>query len=64
MGLSKAQIVEGNFAEAARQLEPLAKIQPKNAEIWHLLALAYKGLGKTAEAQRAEIQEKSLKQSR
>ncbi len=58
LGVAKAQIAQGSFAEAVRQLEPLSKSE--NAEVFELLAEAYRGLGKNAEAQRAEIQARSL----
>jgi|HubBroStandDraft_6_1064221.scaffolds.fasta_scaffold14931_3 choline-sulfatase len=52
--LASAQISEGSFAEAVKQLQPLAKSQPNNAEIFELLAKAYSGLGKKADAKQAE----------
>ena len=53
LGLAQAQIVEGNFADAVSGLEPLAKSQPDNAEIFELLSQAYSGLGRKQEAQQA-----------
>lgn len=61
LGLAKAAIAENKFTEAQQQLQPLAKTNPKNAEVWDLLAQAYRGLGKTADAQRAEAQANLLK---
>jgi choline-sulfatase len=61
-GAAIAQIAEGNFAEAVRQLEPLAKTQPTNAETFELLAKAYAGLGKAAEARQAEARATLLRQ--
>ena len=61
LALATSEIAEGNFADAAQQLEPLAKSQPNNAEVFDLLAKAYSGLGKSAEAQRAEARAKQLR---
>jgi choline-sulfatase len=61
LGLASAQIAKGNFDEALRQLEPLSKTQPNNAEVFVLLARAYTGLGKTVQAQRAESRAKLLR---
>jgi predicted Zn-dependent protease len=64
IGVAKAQIAEGNWVGAARELEPLTKSQAKNAEVFELLAQAYAGLGRTADAQRAEVRAKALKGAR
>ena len=61
LGLSKAQIAEEHFNKAAQQLEALSKLQPRNADAFDLLAQAYSGLGKQAEAQRAEARAKLLR---
>jgi choline-sulfatase len=60
LGLAEAQMAEGNFAEAVQSLEALSKTQPKNAAVFDLLAKAYSGLGKKAEAQQAEARAKLL----
>ena len=62
LGVTSAEIAEGNLAEAVRQLEPLSKTQTKNAEIFELLAKAYSGLGNAAKAQQAEARAKLLRQ--
>jgi choline-sulfatase len=61
LGLANAQISDGNFSEAVRELEPMANNQPA-PEIFDLLAQAYRGLGKSAEAERAEARAKALRQ--
>ncbi|MBZ5598416.1 MAG: sulfatase-like hydrolase/transferase [Acidobacteriia bacterium] len=61
LGVAKAQIAEGSFADAVQQLEPLSKTQAGNADVFELLAQAYKGLGKSEEAQQAAIHAKSLR---
>jgi len=53
IGLARAQVAEGNFADAVRQLEPLTGSAPNNAQVFETLAKAYTGLGKTVEAQKA-----------
>jgi choline-sulfatase len=63
LGLADAQLEEHHFAEAAKLLEDLSKVQPGNAHIFQLLAKAYSGLGKTAEAQRAESKSRSLRKA-
>ena len=64
LGVATTEIEKGNFAEAVRQLEPLAKKQTKNAEVFELLAKAYTGFGNSAEAQRAEARAKLLRAKR
>ena len=60
LGVAKAQIAAGDFEGAVQQLQPVARSQPKDAEIFELLAQAYSGLGKKAEAQQAESRSKLL----
>ena len=62
LGLASAQIAEGNFADAVRQLEALSKTRTKNAAIFELLAKAYAGSGKAVEARQAEARAKLLRQ--
>ena len=62
--LARTQMASGNFAEALRLLEPLAKSQPDNAEVFGLLAQGYSGLGKKAEAERAESRARTLRKRR
>jgi len=61
LGLARAQIAEGNFNAAVEQLESLSKAQSKNAEVFELLAQAYAGMGKAAEAQQAAARAKLLR---
>ena len=60
LGLAKAQIGNGNFADAAQSLESLSKSHPKNAEVFSSLAIAYSGMGKSTQAQQAEAKAKLL----
>jgi predicted Zn-dependent protease len=60
LGLAKAQIGNGNFADAGQSLESLSKAHPKNAEVFSSLAIAYSGMGKSTEAQQAEAKAKLL----
>jgi predicted Zn-dependent protease len=62
LGSAEAQIADGNFGEAAQSLKALSKAQPKNANLFELLAKAYSGLGKKAESQQAEAKAKVLLQ--
>jgi arylsulfatase A-like enzyme/Flp pilus assembly protein TadD len=59
--IAKARIREGNFNEAVEQLGALAKSQPRNAEVFELLAQAYSGSGKKVKAQQAEARARVLR---
>jgi|KBSSwiStaDraftv2_1062776.scaffolds.fasta_scaffold07198_5 arylsulfatase A-like enzyme/Flp pilus assembly protein TadD len=61
LGLAKAQIAQSKFTEAVSGLQDLAKSQANNADVFDLLAQAYRGLGKGPEAQRAEARAKLLR---
>jgi len=61
LGVARAQLAGSNFADAISQLEPLSKTQSNNAEVFDLLSQAYKGAGKTQEAQQAEATAKRLR---
>jgi choline-sulfatase len=60
LGLAEAQIDRSNFAGAVPDLEALAKSNAKNPAALHLLARAYRGLGKDQAAKRAEDQAAAL----
>jgi choline-sulfatase len=60
LGLARAKIAEGRFTDALTQLEPLAKSNPKNDEVFQLLAQAYGGAGRNDDARRAENTAKQL----
>ena len=61
LGLARAQIAKSSFAEAAQGLEQLAKTQRDNADVYDLLAQAYRGMKKGLEAQRSEARAKLLR---
>ena len=54
LGLAQAEIAEGNQAAALDQLKSLSGSHPRNAQIFDLLATAYRGLGKERDAAEAE----------
>jgi arylsulfatase A-like enzyme/Flp pilus assembly protein TadD len=54
LGLAEAQILKSDFAAALPDLEALTKSDAKNAAAWRLLARAYRGLHRDADASRAE----------
>jgi len=54
LGLAEAQIMKGDFSAARPDLEQLTKSDPKNAQAWRLLAKAYKGLHRDADAAKAD----------
>ena len=60
LGLAEAQIMKGDFAAAAPDLEQLTKSDPKNAAAWHLLSRAYQGLHRNQEAKQAEAKAAAL----
>jgi predicted Zn-dependent protease len=60
VGVARTQLADQRFAEALQQLVPLSKSQPGRAEIFTLLAEAYSGLGKKAEAERAKSRARDL----
>jgi Flp pilus assembly protein TadD len=60
LGLAEAQIQQSNFAGALPDLEAIAKAQPRNVQVLHLLARAYRGLGREQDARRTEEQATAL----
>ena len=60
LGFAEAQMMKGDFAAARPDLEQLTKSDPSNAQAWHLLAKAYKGLHREAEAAKAEAKSAAL----
>ena len=54
LGLAEAQILKSDFSAALPDLEALTKSDPKNAAAFRLLARAYRGLHREADAKRAE----------
>jgi len=64
LGVVKAQIAEGSFADAVQQLAPLSKTQPDNAEVFELLAQSYRGMGKQEEAEQAASRAKLLQKNK
>lgn len=61
IGLAKALLREKKFADAVELLEESRKSGSNDADIFELLAQAYKGLGKPSQAQRAEDQAKRIR---
>jgi len=62
--LSQVLIHQKKFEDAAELLEPLATSDSKDADVFALLAQAYKGLGKLNNAQRAAQRAKALQKSK
>ncbi len=60
LGLAEAQIQQSEFAAAVPDLEALTKSDPRNAAALHLLAQAYRGLGRAPDAKRIETQAAAL----
>jgi predicted Zn-dependent protease len=53
LGVAKAQMADGRFEEAVRQMEPLAKAYPNSADLFELMSQAYSGTGNTEKAAEA-----------
>jgi arylsulfatase A-like enzyme/Flp pilus assembly protein TadD len=64
LGSAEALIAQGSFAEAVQGLEPLSKSQPGNARVFELLGKGYRGMGRGAEADRAEGRAQALRGKR
>ena len=64
LGSVKVKIASGRFKDAVAQLDPLSKSQPNHAEVFELLAQAYRGLGNNEDAQNAETRAKLLREKR
>ena len=60
-GLARALISDGKFAAAISELLPLSNSDRQNRELFELLGEAYRGAGKTVEAQAAESRAKLLR---
>jgi len=60
LGLAEAQIQQSDFAGALPDLEAFTKADPRNSAALHLLALAYRGLGREQDAKRTEAQATAL----
>lgn len=64
LGLARAEIAEGRFADALTQLERLGKANSRNPEVFQLLAQAYAAAGRNDDAQQAENTAKRLSASK
>jgi len=53
LDLCRALLASKSYQDALRELEPLAKSQPLNAEVFQLLSETYTGLGKKDDAEKA-----------
>lgn len=60
IGIARTKLADHKFAEALRQLVPLSKSQPRNADVFALLAEAYSGLGRKLEARQAKSRAHAL----
>jgi len=60
VGVARALVVDRRFTDALQQLVPLSRLHPANAEIFEVLAQAYSGLGRKAEAERAKSRAREL----
>jgi predicted Zn-dependent protease len=63
LGLARAAILQGSPAEAAAQLEALAKSHPKNLDLFELLSQVYTSLGNLTGAKRAEARAQQLREA-
>jgi predicted Zn-dependent protease len=63
LGLARTEILGHRFEEALKDLAPLSKSHSGNAEVFDLLAQAYAGLGRKADAERAKNRATELRKS-
>jgi choline-sulfatase len=61
LGLARALLREKKFTDVAELLQESVKSSANNADLFDLLAQAYKALGKASDAQRAEDQAKNIR---
>ena len=61
ISLAKAQIADSRPREAVQLMERLSRSQPRNAEVFELLANAYETLGEKVKAQHAKVRAGALK---
>ena len=61
VGAAKAQTASGNFADAVQALTLLAASHPSSPDVFEALSLAYAGLGKKLEADRAAARAAQLR---
>src|SRR5207249_4723039 len=64
IGVAKAQVGQGNFADAAQELEGLSKSHLDNSDVLDALAEAYAGAGRREDAQQAESRAKQLQKNK
>lgn len=62
LGIARALMAQGKAGEVLQQLTPLTLSNPKDPEIFDLLAEAYRSAGKAREAAQAEAQARLLRQ--
>src|SRR5229473_71896 len=62
LGVAASQVAEGKFADTLPGLLQLSKSHPDRAEVFHLLAQTYIGIGRTLEAEQAEAKARRLEQ--
>lgn len=59
--LAKVFLSQKKFADTVELLEPLATTASKDADVFALLAQAYRGLGRHEDARRAEVRARALR---
>ncbi len=62
LGLAKAEIAEGNFAEAVRDLEALSRNEAGNPAVFETLAIAYARSGMPTKARQAKAQARMVRE--
>jgi len=64
LGIAEADIAEDNYTAAVDQLKPLSTSNPKDAEVFELLAHAYESMGQKKQAQEAAAHARLLRRTR
>jgi predicted Zn-dependent protease len=61
VSLSRVWISQKQYADVVELLEPAASSSDNNADVFAVLAEAYRGLGRSQDAERAEARVKALR---
>ncbi|HZQ22293.1 MAG TPA: sulfatase-like hydrolase/transferase [Terriglobales bacterium] len=64
LGLAKVALASNHADDALKQLQPLSESQPRNSQVFDLLAQAYAAVGNKAAAEKAAQKADSLRGSR
>ena len=64
VSLSQVLISQKQYVDAVELLEPVASSSGNNADVFAALAAAYRGLGRSKDAERAEARSNALRKQK